>query len=223
VYLPLAVPSDVHVGAEVIAIGSPLGLQNTVTRGIVSALRDVQGVSLVQTDTAINPGNSGGPLLDRYGRVVGINTWKIAGSSTQSLGFAVSTYYARAMLGREIAPKADRSYETGLREYRENLRVLAGRAEAVDANWKRFRTECKAEEAGPSVDREWFSLWDGHHAQMRESASCRSWYDYFKEAAVTMHDGLKRYQSTGREAGLPADRMLVVRRRYNLIWPAWES
>jgi hypothetical protein len=58
---------------------------------------------------------------------------------------------------------------------------------------------------------------------MRESASCCSWYDYFKEAAVTMHDGLKRYQSTGREAGLPADRMLVVRRRYNLIWPAWES
>jgi serine protease Do len=97
-----------------------------VTRGIVSALRDVQGVSLVQTDTAINPGNSGGPLLDRYGRVVGINTWKIAGSA-QSLGFAVSTYYARAMLGPEFAPKADRSYETGLREYTENLRVLAGR------------------------------------------------------------------------------------------------
>jgi len=41
---------------------------------------------------------------------------------------------------------------TGIREYTENLRVLAGRAEAVDANWKRFRTECEAEEAGPSVD-----------------------------------------------------------------------
>ncbi len=223
VYLPLAVPADVHVGAEVIAIGSPLGLQNTVTRGIVSALRDVQGVSLVQTDAAINAGNSGGPLLDRYGRVVGINTWKIAGGSAQSLGFAVSTYYARAMLGPEFAPKGDRSYETGLREYTENLRVLADRADAVDANWKRFRTECQAEEAGRSVDREWFALWDGHRPQMRESASCRSWYDYFKDSASTLHDALKRYQATGREAGLPADRMRVVRRRYNLIWPAWES
>jgi hypothetical protein len=74
--------------------------------------------------------------------VIGINTWKIAGGSAQSLGFAVSTYYARAMLGRDIAPKADRSYETELREYTENLRVLADRADAVDANWKRFRTEC---------------------------------------------------------------------------------
>ncbi len=222
-YLPLATPSDVHVGAEVIAIGSPLGLQNTVTRGIVSAVRDVRGVRLVQTDAAINPGNSGGPLLDRYGLVVGINTWKIAGDGTQSLGFAVSTFYAPTILGPEFTLKADRGSETGLREYTENLRVLADRADAVDVNWKRFRSECQLDAVGASVDREWFSLWDGHHAQTRDSASCRSWHDYFKESAATMHDALKRYGTTGRDAGLPADRMRVVRRRFNLIWPAWES
>ena len=64
-FLELAVPTDVKQGEEVLAIGSPLGLQNSVTRGIVSGVRDVDGISMVQTDAAINPGNSGGPLIDR--------------------------------------------------------------------------------------------------------------------------------------------------------------
>ena len=59
----------VRTGQEVIAIGSALGLQNTVTRGIVSARRQAGSVVLLQTDAAINPGNSGGPLLDRQGVV----------------------------------------------------------------------------------------------------------------------------------------------------------
>ena len=58
-----------------IAIGTPLGfLQNTVSRGIVSALRNVEGAMTIQTDAPINPGNSGGPLFDECGRVIGINT-----------------------------------------------------------------------------------------------------------------------------------------------------
>ena len=71
--LPLASSREARIGGEVIAIGSPLGLQNTVTRGIVSALRQVGAVVLVQTDAAINPGNSGGPLLDRSGRVLAVD------------------------------------------------------------------------------------------------------------------------------------------------------
>ena len=99
VWLPLGSSSDVQLGAEVIAIGSPLGLQNTVTRGIVSGIRTVKDVNVLQTDAAINPGSSGGPLIDRYGRVIGVTTLKLGGSA-EAIGFAVSIQYARVLLER---------------------------------------------------------------------------------------------------------------------------
>src|SRR5262249_277355 len=69
---------DGQVGDWVLAIGSPFGLKQTVTAGIVSAkgrvdLGILDQVELIQTDAAINPGNSGGPLFDQHGRVIGIN------------------------------------------------------------------------------------------------------------------------------------------------------
>ena len=88
---------QLHVGQVAIAIGNPLGLRNTVTEGVVSAIGrqlpdgHVRGIpldDLLQTDAAINPGNSGGPLLDAYGKVIGMNT--AIPSSGQGLGFAVA-------------------------------------------------------------------------------------------------------------------------------------
>lgn len=77
-----------RVGEEVAAVGAPLGLDRTVTRGVVSALRTLGGgVRLIQTDAAINPGNSGGPLLTIRGEVVGLNIVKL--KDTQGLAFAV--------------------------------------------------------------------------------------------------------------------------------------
>lgn len=81
----LGVSDDLRIGQQVIAVGSPLGLNGTVTSGIVSALdRTSQHStqSLVQTDASINPGNSGGPLVDLDGRVVGVN------SSIATLGYS---------------------------------------------------------------------------------------------------------------------------------------
>jgi len=84
-------------GNIVIAIGNPLGLDGTVTMGIVSALdRSIEGhpgEGFIQTDAAINPGNSGGPLINTDGEVVGINTAIIAGA--QGLGFAVPANQAK--------------------------------------------------------------------------------------------------------------------------------
>jgi serine protease Do len=94
VVAPLGEARNLVVGQLVVAIGSPLGFQRTVTAGVVSALgRSLRGQdgrlieNVIQTDAAINPGNSGGPLADTQGRVVGINTAIIGGA--QGIGFAV--------------------------------------------------------------------------------------------------------------------------------------
>lgn len=88
---------SVRVGQEVVAIGSPLGvLDSTVTRGIVSAIREVGPLKLFQTDAAVNPGNSGGPLIDTNGHVIGINTLKVG--STESLGFAIAIDHAERLI-----------------------------------------------------------------------------------------------------------------------------
>ena len=76
-----------ETGENVIAIGTPEGLEFTVTRGIVSAVRE-QG-KLIQTDAAINPGNSGGPLMNSYGCVIGVNTFIY--KENQGLNFAISS------------------------------------------------------------------------------------------------------------------------------------
>ena len=82
--LPMGSVSQARVGQEVIAVGSALGvLSNTVTRGIVSAVRQVGNITLLQTDAAINPGNSGGPLVDRSGLVIGINSLAVAAQAGQ--------------------------------------------------------------------------------------------------------------------------------------------
>jgi putative serine protease PepD len=104
--------STTEVGDPVYAIGNPFGLDRTMTAGIVSATdRDIQapnGLTIpnaIQTDAAINHGNSGGPLLDRFGRVVGINS-QIQGGTVDAnvgVGFAISSNAARAIADELIA------------------------------------------------------------------------------------------------------------------------
>lgn len=92
-----------RVGSEVFAIGHPLGLGWTVSRGIVSGLPVVDGSSMVQTDASISPGNSGGPLVDRGGRLVGIVTSKVSGGGAENIAFARPVQSVRAFLaGAEI-------------------------------------------------------------------------------------------------------------------------
>lgn len=87
---PLPICTNTHpVGETVYAFGSSQGLTATFSQGIISyASRDVNGVQCVQHDAAISPGNSGGPLINRFGEVIGINTWYL--SDSQNLNFAVS-------------------------------------------------------------------------------------------------------------------------------------
>jgi len=92
--------SALRVGEEVVAIGNPMGLEQTMTRGIVSGLnRILPGLAeqpMIQTDAPINPGNSGGPLVDRCGAVVGINTF--ISEEANSIGFALPINAGKAIL-----------------------------------------------------------------------------------------------------------------------------
>jgi serine protease Do len=100
--LALGNSDELKVGSWVVAVGSPFGLEQTVTAGIVSAKGRVIGSgpydNFIQTDASINPGNSGGPLINTKGEVVGINTAIIA--SGQGIGFAIPVNMAK-----EIAPQ----------------------------------------------------------------------------------------------------------------------
>ena len=90
--IELAPFDSLEIGELAVALGSPFGLEQTVTAGIVSAVdRLVDGVVMVQTDAAINPGNSGGPLVDGLGRVIGINDqiFTLSGGN-EGVGFAIS-------------------------------------------------------------------------------------------------------------------------------------
>jgi serine protease Do len=90
---PIGDSDRLEVGQTAIAIGNPLGLERTVTTGVISAVnrspRRIALDGLIQTDAAISPGNSGGPLLDSRGRVIGINTAVLSAPGAQGLGFAV--------------------------------------------------------------------------------------------------------------------------------------
>ena len=106
--LELAPSSSVAVGEAVVAIGSPFGLEDTVTTGIVSALgRSMEapnGYTIndsIQTDAAINHGNSGGPLLDLEGRVIGVNS-QIASESggNDGVGFAIPSDTVERIVGQ---------------------------------------------------------------------------------------------------------------------------
>jgi len=106
---------QVRVGEDVVAIGNPLGLDQTLTRGVVSAINRILSETplsllepLIQTDTPINPGNSGGPLLNRCGEAIGITTSLIP--DAQNISFAIPINLAKAIMpslmqrGRVVRP-----------------------------------------------------------------------------------------------------------------------
>ncbi len=101
--IPLGRSDDLMIGEQTVAVGNPVGLHNTVTTGVISALHrelDVDGRvvyrDVIQTDASINPGNSGGPLLNILGELIGVNT--AIRTDAQNIGFAIPVDQLREIL-----------------------------------------------------------------------------------------------------------------------------
>jgi S1-C subfamily serine protease len=245
--LALGAVSGVRPGQEVIAIGSALGvLQNTVTRGIVSGIRNAAGVTLIQTDAAINHGNSGGPLIDHSGRVIGITTLKVA-SNSESLGFAVAIDHARALIdgrpaehivapagaspaaglaGAFIAPgpsQGDAAREQAAVQFERAMQSLAQRADQVDDYWQRFRASCGVEPVSTSGDRPWFGIWDKPAAMDPRAVSCLGTYNNVAVIARGFYTSMTAADEAARGAGVYPGVRRELRRKYRLDWNGWAS
>jgi serine protease Do len=123
--------NDLLIGETAIAIGNPVGLQHTVTTGVISALhRDVEFSNevvyrdLIQTDASINPGNSGGPLLNIYGELIGVNT-AIRGDA-QNIGFAIPVDQLREVLPAMLDIEKRQRVAVGMTVTGEDLVRVSG-------------------------------------------------------------------------------------------------
>ncbi len=104
----IAKNQDLREGDQVFAIGNPLGLERSVSQGIVSTRnRNFEGLTYIQTTTQINPGNSGGPLFNMRGEVVGVTNMKL--TFGEGLGFAIPVSYLKHFLGNHDAFAFDKN------------------------------------------------------------------------------------------------------------------
>src|SRR5260221_3373398 len=100
--LDLGNSDSLMVGEPVLALGSPRGLEGTVTAGILSSVRKSEGFAVLQTDAAVNPGNSGGPLVNKKGQAIGVISFKLG--SAEGLNFAIPINYVRGLLNNLQEP-----------------------------------------------------------------------------------------------------------------------
>jgi putative serine protease PepD len=237
--LRLGSAQGARVGQEVIAIGSALGvLSNTVTRGIVSAIRQAGDVTLIQTDAAINPGNSGGPLIDSRGDVIGINTMK-ALARAESIGFAVAIDHATALLngqtitatssspsaGLEAMLRQDGASETeqarseGEQAYERVLAATAQRASQVDNHWDRYAASCVSG-TNNAGDRRWLAVLEPNGVRLSNNGTvdCREWLNTLASNARTIDQEIRNANELGRRAGVFPGVMRDIRRRHRLDW-----
>lgn len=134
-----------QTGEDVIAIGYALGLEGkaTVSKGIISAIRNYDGVDYIQTDAAINPGNSGGPLINLKGEVVGIANSKVIREAVEGMSFAIAINSAKPFIADEIEKahqeeEAQREEQTLIELEEETFRLInveRNRAGAPSTNW----------------------------------------------------------------------------------------
>jgi hypothetical protein len=243
---PLGSYRQLQSGEEVVAIGSSLGvLQNTVTRGIVSAVRRSGGIVFIQTDAAINPGNSGGPLVDKYGRVVGVNTLKVA--AAESLGFSIAIDHGRRLIGGatyvsdRAGPEAARADDSvsalaapppsemeqrrhgGLVEYDGSLRAASAQADRLDLMWREYTKWCGVRATtAASGSRAWFAIWSPPDISASVvAAECPNIRRDLLERANGVKAAMAEASERARRQGVFPGDMRELRRHYSLEYSGW--
>jgi hypothetical protein len=240
--LRLGSASTARVGQEVIAVGSALGvLSNTVTRGIVSALRDVGTVRLIQTDAAINPGNSGGPLVDRSGVVIGVNSLAVAAREGQGIGFAVAIDHATPLLNGQGANASGQTPLNALNKamggpgdgedlrargeqaYAQALGWAAQNSQQLDDYWSKYAPQC-VRSSMQSGDRQWFAVFEpnGVNLNLTSNLDCQSWLDNLRTNAAPIRNTLSQAAEVARRSGVYPGVMRDLRRRHRLDWSGWD-
>jgi S1-C subfamily serine protease len=240
-FLPLGTIQAVRQGQEVLAIGTPYGVfQNTVTRGVVSSLRQIDKVVVLQTDTAINPGNSGGPLIDHAGRVLGINTMGLRGG--QGLNFAVAIDHAKALLeDRPLAldfvkspagakpiqlgngaTESDQARAAGLHRYEAQLADLAHAADQMEMSFARFLAYYWDGRVVGHFERSFYALWEPGALQ----GSPVKGYEYriteLRQAADQLRTALRDVEEQARRDDVFPGTRRELRKRYRLEHRGWE-
>ena len=237
--LRLGSAATARAGQEVIAVGAALGvLSNTVTRGIVSAIRQAGDVMLIQTDAALNPGNSGGPLVDRSGVVIGVNS--IGFSRAQGVAFAVAIDHAGSLLSGRPAPatqtplsalnqamggpsEADQRRAQGEQAYAQVAQWAARNGDQLDAFWNRYAATCVASSA-PSGDRPWFAAYDpaGVRVHVTSAYDCAGWLSMVRTNAGQIRAEMDKAGEAARQSGVYPGVLRDVRRQYRLQWSGWD-
>src|SRR5207253_5317118 len=236
--------SRVRSGEDVVAIGSPLGVfQNSVTRGIVSAVRQSGNITLIQTDAAINPGNSGGPLMNRSGLVIGINTMGLRNS--QGISFAVAVDHARELLaGQHVATTSstpistmndsltsrsqlgpsdpDRARAQAARDCDQSLARLARRADELDIDWRRFKQQCYEGKSAGAFDRDWFAIFEPKAMQGAVSPGCGPWFNDARSEAYLIRNSVEAGDEAARKSDVYPGTRRDLRRKYRLDYAGWD-
>ena len=239
--LRLGTVATARPGQEVVAVGSALGvLSNTVTRGIVSAVRQTGQVTLIQTDAAINPGNSGGPLIDRSGAVIGIASMTIASRVGQGVAFAVAADHAFDLLsGRapdtpttplqalnESMTGQTSADEARVRAEQEYGRVMqwAGReADVLDDSWGRGSGVCVTS-AIKTSGRAWFAVYERNGVTLApiSAYNCSGWLQGLTTPAMQIKAEVDRATEAARRAGVYPGVIRNLRQRYRMDWSGFD-
>jgi hypothetical protein len=241
-FLALGTIREARPGQEVLAIGTPLGVfQNTVTRGIVSSLRQLDKVVVLQTDTALNPGNSGGPLIDRTGRVIGVNTSGFRGS--QGLNFAVAIDHAQALMeGRPLklafvvpsgegmksllpgagTTESDRTREEGTRRYVAQLAALSRGADQLDSTFASFLAYRWDGKVTGSFERSFYALWEKDALRGQPVKGYETRYADLRQTAEKLRDELRDVEDQARRADVFPGTRRDLRQQFRLEHRGWD-
>ncbi len=243
-FLRLGSALQTRAGQEAVAIGSPLGVfQNSVTRGIVSGLRQMGPVIVLQTDAALNPGNSGGPLLDHAGSVIGINTASFRGA--QGLNFAVAVDHAQALLeGRSpvlpnvklddqesyarrlpapsTATEADHQRDQATRQFEANVAALAKAADQLEANLQRFLASSFEGRINGTFDRPLFALAERNAYQGTFVQGTEGRLVDYRRSLDQLRGFLQSAEEEARKADVFPGTRREVRAKYGLDHRFWD-